>query len=189
MLFTPEVTRPDKKGCGYIKSLRVHACGWISSVGVAQTQEKTWRQTEWVWREGRRGNSQCHYWGRERLTSSRGRERERERASLWTPSSCQGFQSSSPGALLSRRTTKTDRHTQRGFSRWTYLHATGVRSSAEDKTQAQAPYMEQTLSLNSVSPLIVAVWQCVDMSLLFGVTFTSLGCLRVLLWILHGTHW
>lgn len=81
MLFTPGVTCHDRKICSYIKSSCLHACGWISSVGVAQNQEKTWRQTEWSWGEERRGNSQCRYWG-EREGNWQQKKGERERALL-----------------------------------------------------------------------------------------------------------
>lgn len=41
-----------QKSCRYIRSSCLHACGWISSVGVAQNHEKTWRQSGYGEREG-----------------------------------------------------------------------------------------------------------------------------------------
>lgn len=88
---------------------------------------------------------------REREANWQQRKRETELFEL--PVAVRIFSPSSPSALLRLRTARTDSHTRRGSSRWTYLRATGVRSSAEDETHAQEPYMEQTLSLNSVSRL------------------------------------
>lgn len=141
-------THHDRKRCEYIKNSCLRACGWISSVGVAQNQEKTWRRPELE--RGREGG------GINRAVSEGERgwlaaEEERESELFELPVAVRIFSPSSPSALLRLRTTRTDSHTRRGSSRWTYLRATGVRSSAEDKTHAQEPYMEQTLSLNSVS--------------------------------------
>lgn len=57
MLFTPEMTRhAKKKSCAYIKSLCLHACGRINSVGVAQKPREDMKKTGVGEREGRRRN-------------------------------------------------------------------------------------------------------------------------------------
>lgn len=105
---------------------------------------------------------------REREANQQQRKGESE---LLNSQSLSGFLAHLPRcALVSARHKNGHTHTRRGSSRWTYLRATGVQSSAEGKTHAQGPFMEQTSSLNSVSHLM----------LLFDNALTCLCCVEPL---------